>query len=54
MSPLWEGPFIVSRALRNNAYYRIDAQAPKKNKPDKAGEETERPWNADLLIPFYS
>jgi hypothetical protein len=31
LTPPWEGPFIVSRALHNDAYYLIDAQAPKKN-----------------------
>ena len=24
LSPPWEGPFIISRALHNNAYYLID------------------------------
>ena len=50
----WEGPFIVSRALRNDSYYLIDAQAQVKNKMDRSGEETKRPWNAALLRPFYS
>jgi hypothetical protein len=31
LNPLWEGPFIVSKALHNDAYYLIDAHAPKKN-----------------------
>ncbi|KAK1642268.1 hypothetical protein QYE76_060073 [Lolium multiflorum] len=26
----------------------------KKNKPDKADEETKRPWNVNLLRPFYT
>jgi hypothetical protein len=43
LTPPWEGPFIVSRALHNDAYYLIDAQAPKKNKVDRSGEETKRP-----------
>ena len=55
LSPPWEGPFIVSRALRDrNAYYLIDARKSKKRKKDTAGEETTRPWNAELLRPFYS
>ena len=54
LSSLWEGPFIITRALRNNAYYLIDAQEPKKNVRDNAGAETERPWNASLLRPFYT
>ena len=53
LSPPWEGPFIISRALHNNAYYLIDAQKPRKRKRDDSGQETERPWNAALLRPFY-
>ena len=30
LSPPWEGPFIVSKALHNDSYYLIDAQAPRK------------------------
>ena len=55
LSPPWEGPFIVSRALRDrNAYYLIDARKSRKRKKDTAGEEMTRPWNAELLRPFYS
>jgi hypothetical protein len=54
LTPPWEGPFIVSKALHNDAYYLIDAQAPKKNQVDRSGEETKRPWNIALLGPFYS
>ena len=54
LTPPWEGPFIISRALRNNSYYLIDAQEPKRNVKDTADQETERPWNACLLRPFYS
>ena len=54
LSPPWEGPFIVSKALHNDAYYLIGAQEPKKNKADKSGEETKRPWNVALLRPFYT
>jgi hypothetical protein len=54
LTPPWEGPFIVSRALHNDAYYLIDVQAPKKDKGDRSGEETKRPWNIALLRPFYS
>jgi hypothetical protein len=42
------------RALHNDAYYLIDAQAPKKDKVDRSEEETKRPWNIALLRPFYS
>ena len=55
LSSPWEGPFIMSRALRDrNAYYLIDARKSRKRKKDTAGEETTRPWNAELLRPFYS
>ena len=54
LSSPWEGPFIVSKALGNDAYYLIDAQEAKKNKPDRADEETKRPWNVNLLRPFYT
>jgi hypothetical protein len=54
LTPPWEGPFIVRKALHNDAYYLIDAQAPKKNKVDRYGEETKRPWSIALLCPFYS
>ena len=49
LSPPWEGPFIASKALHNDSYYLIDAQAPRKNVMDKSGEETKRPWNVALL-----
>jgi hypothetical protein len=54
LSSPWEGPFIVSKAVGNDSYYLIDAQEAKKNKPDKADEETKRPWNVRLLRPFYA
>jgi hypothetical protein len=53
-SPPLEGPFIVSKALHNDAYYLIDVQDPRKNVNDRSGEETKRPWNAALLHPFFS
>ncbi|KAK1679374.1 hypothetical protein QYE76_040222 [Lolium multiflorum] len=52
--PPWEGPFIVSKVLHNDAYYLIDAQEWKKGKADRSGEESKRPWNVALLRPFYS
>ena len=54
LSPPWEGPFIVSKALHNDTYYLIDAQEPRKDKADRSDEETKRPWNVALLRPFYS
>jgi hypothetical protein len=50
----WEGSFIVSKALHNDAYYLIEAQAPKKNQVDRSKEETKRPRNIALLRPFNS
>ena len=49
----WEGPFIISKALDNYSYYLIDAKKPRARKRCTAGEETERPWNANLLRKFY-
>ncbi|KAM0908399.1 hypothetical protein ACQ4PT_015494 [Festuca glaucescens] len=54
LSSPWEGPFIVSRALGNDSYYHVDAQEARKNKPARADEETKRPWNVNLLRPFYT
>jgi hypothetical protein len=53
MSYPWEGPFIVSQVLGNGEYYFINAQEPKKNKADNSNKETERPWNVNLLRPFF-
>jgi hypothetical protein len=49
----WEGLFIVSRVLGNGVYYLIDAQEPRKNKADNSDKETKRPWNVNLLRPFF-
>ena len=54
LSAPWEGPFVVSKALHNDAYYLIDAQEAMKDRADRSGEETKRPWNVALLRPFYS
>ncbi|XP_073355244.1 uncharacterized protein [Aegilops tauschii subsp. strangulata] len=55
LSSPWEGPFIVSKALCDrNAYYLIDTRKTNKRKRDTVDEETTRPWNAELLRPFYS
>ena len=54
LSPPWEGPFIVSKALKNDAYYLVDAQEPDQYGVDRAGDESKRPWNVSLLRPFYS
>ena len=54
LSPPWEGPFIVSKVLKNDAYYLIDAQEPDQYGVDRAGDESKRPWNVALLRPFYT
>jgi hypothetical protein len=54
LSAPWEGPFIINKALGNDSYYLIDAQKPRTRKRDTAGQESQRPWNANLLRPFYS
>ena len=54
LSSPWEGPFIVSKALINDAYYLIDAREHKEDTMDKEGNETERPWNALVLRRFYT
>ena len=54
LSSPWEGPFIISRALSKNAYYLIDMREPRKHKGDTSYNETERPWNAELLCSFYA
>jgi hypothetical protein len=53
LSSPWEGPFIVSRVLGNEAYYLIDTQEPRKNEADNYDMETERPWNVNHLRPFF-
>ena len=54
LSPPWEGPFIVSKVLKHDAYYLIDAQEPDQYGVHRAGDESKRPWNVSLLRPFYS
>ena len=52
LSPPWEGPFIVSKALGNDSYYLIDAR--EEEASAKSELETKRPWNINLLRPFYT
>ena len=54
LSPSWEGPFVVRKALHNDAYYLVDAQEAMKDRMDRSGEVTKRPWNVALLHPIYS
>ena len=53
LSSPWEGPFVISRALKNNAYYLVDCMQLTQQK-DTSGVEMERPWNTELLCQFYS
>ena len=54
LSSPWEGPFIISKALHDNAYNLTDVREEKTNKPFTPYKEGERPWNAALLRTFYS
>src|SRR4051812_11037354 len=63
LSPIWEGPFMISRVLHNGSYYLTDMR-PLKGRPDtrkrkRAGgstdpDEIDRPSNIAQLHPFYS
>ena len=50
LSPPWEGPFVVSKNLRNGSYYLVDLR------PDRPTSEAEstRPWNIAHLRPYYT
>ena len=50
LSPPWEGPFVVSKNLYNGSYYLIDVR----DNSRSFEEETRRPWNIDLLRPYYT
>jgi hypothetical protein len=62
LSPPWEGPFVISKALLNGSYYlvdirELDKRPSKKRKlrdPDDIYDETDRPWNIAQLCPFYT
>jgi hypothetical protein len=62
LSPSWEGPFVISKALLNGSYYladirELDKRPSKKRKqrdPDDIYDETDRPWNIAHLRPFYT
>ena len=60
LSPPWEGPFVISKALKNEAYYLVDLRDIKKKK--KIGrkrkrneeaelKETKHSWNIEQLRP---
>ena len=50
LSPPWEGPFVISKNLRNGSYYLVDLR------PDRPTTEVEttRPWNIAHLRPYYT
>jgi hypothetical protein len=52
LSPPWEGPFAISRALGNDSYYLTDVRTDDKGEP--LTREVERPWNINLLRRFYT
>jgi hypothetical protein len=62
LSPPWEGPFVISKALLNGSYYLIDiceldkrpSKKHKRRDPDDIYDETDRPWNIAQLRPFYT
>jgi hypothetical protein len=62
LSPPWDGPFVISKALLNGSYYladicELDKRPSKKCKwrdPDDIYDEIDRPWNIAQLRPFYT
>ena len=52
LSPPWEGPFVISKALGNDSYYLINVR--EEDKSPKSEREVERSWNVNLLCPFYT
>ena len=67
LAPPWEGPFVISKALLNGAYYLLDMRKPedkpkgkKRKRRDSSSssedeyEDSKRPWNIAQLRPFYT
>jgi hypothetical protein len=62
LSPPWEGPFVISKALLNGSYYLVDiheldkrpSKKLKRRDPDDIYDKTDRPWNIAQLRPFYT
>jgi hypothetical protein len=62
LSPPWEGPFVISKALLNGSYYLVDireldkrpSKKHKRRDPNDIYDETDRPWNIAQLRPFYT
>ena len=64
LAPVWEGPFVISKAMKNGSYYLVDIRddekdSKKKNRKRKRNidvelEETNRPWSIQQLRAFYT
>jgi hypothetical protein len=62
LSPPWEGPSVISKALLNGSYYLVDireldrrpSKKRKRRDPNDIYDETDRPWNIAQLHPFYT
>jgi hypothetical protein len=62
LSPPWEGPFVINKALLNGSYYVVDiheldkrpSKKRKRRDPDDIYDETDHPWNIAQLRPFYT
>jgi hypothetical protein len=62
LSPPWEGPFVINKALLNGSYYLVDireldkrpSKKRKQRDPDDIYDETDHPWNITHLHPFYT
>ena len=64
LSPTWEGPFVISKALLNGSYYFVDireveerpddSRKRKREDLDDMYDERNRPWNIAQLRPFHT
>ena len=64
LAPIWEGPFVISKAMKNGSYYVVDIRDDEKDpkKKDRKRkrnidvelEETNRAWSIQQLRPFYT
>ena len=54
LAPPWEGPYIVTRVLHNGSCYLVDLKDLEEYKDKGTAVESERPWNVELLRPFYT
>jgi hypothetical protein len=58
LSPPWEGPFIISKALLNGSYYLVDvcdldklpSKKRKRRDPDDIYNKIDRPWKSHNYI----